>query len=95
MINSSEYSSQHLKTKVLRSSVTLNNDYFSRGSQQQFNLYKLTREITTQIINTIAEAGIAPSGELEALIAAAGIDVTSFEQSSYRQIKSVCPHCGQ
>ncbi|WDE05951.1 hypothetical protein SG34_003200 [Thalassomonas viridans] len=61
-------------------------DYLTAKNRQASDYYQLSRAIAAEIINTLAEAGIAPKQELESLLAAAGITITDCKASNEIQL---------
>lgn len=74
MVSSNEYADPAAAKPSTHSALTVGQDYLAAKNQQAFERYKLSQAIAAEIIATLAEAGIAPKQELQALLAATGIN---------------------
>ncbi|WP_281560787.1 hypothetical protein [Thalassomonas sp. RHCl1] len=93
MVTANQDTDPATTSQKVRSSLTVNKDYLADKNRQAFNLYKLSQAIATEIITTLAEAGIAPKQELQALLTAAGLDFGTYQSGTAVQQVRVCHHC--
>ncbi|WDE11303.1 hypothetical protein [Thalassomonas haliotis] len=93
MVSSNEYINPAAITPGGDSALTVNQDYLADKNKQAFDFYKFSQAITAEIIATLAEAGIAPEQELQALLAAAGIGFSTCQPETALKQLMACHHC--
>ncbi|WDD98532.1 hypothetical protein [Thalassomonas actiniarum] len=93
MVDSNKYTDPATTTPKAHPALTVNQDYLAGKNQQAFDLYKLSQAIAAEIITTLAEAGIAPKQELQALLAATGLGFGSYQPGKERKPLTMCHHC--